>query len=469
MLNRAVILGLTILVGVITCVRADDPPTHEIQPGPFHKDVILTGQAEPVDMAEIRADFRQFTALKVKQVVPDGSPVAAGDVVMWIDDRDFLRQRKIKGLDREVAELAHEIAKFEFQKDETSQQLELHQLIAQVENLMADRDYFLEVQHPKNVESIDKSRGWSEDYLEDQREELRQLEQMYLEDELVEESEELVLRRTRRSIEQSEFYAEQSRESTRRQLEVLIPRELRQREVAFDLERLRLDAQIQSAEINLKRRRLAWEKAQVEYGNTWILDFDEFLEDGIRLEVRAPITGIFVYGEIDRGLLTGQRRWREGDTINVNQVIGTVYTDFEYRLRADMPEDVTGLVQVGQSAWVSPKAQPNQRIPANVTSVGRYALPTGMFDCTLNLASSTAFSAPAMKAEVRIRVFESDKAIAVPSKAVFTDDDWNYYVYVKTGDAIEKRTVERGLIHQDQTLIVSGLAAGDVILLEKPK
>ncbi len=470
MIVRVLVAALAAICWASSNSAADDPPTYTVKQEEFIKYVSLTGNVEATQIVELRADFKHFTTLKVDRVIPDGTHVSVGDVVMWLDTKDFQRQYDLKRLDMEAARLTHEIAELEYRREMEAQQLELAQLRDRLEHLEADRRYYLDVEFPRQIESTQKSQEWQAAYLEDQREELRQLEQMYLEDELVEESEELVLRRTRRSVEQSEFYYEQSRESTRRQLEDILPREFKQREVTFVLEKARLENQIRVGESSQKRRQLQWQKTEMEFANT-VRDFEEFAEEGNRLHVTAPASGTFVYGEFDRGALTGARKWRPRDTVNVDQIIGSIVTVGPRRIRADLPEDMSRVARPGQPAVTIPKANSTTHLPGTVQEIGAFPLPSGGFDCAVALVDPdlSLLLAPGSKCDVKIRVLENPQAITVPSKAIFSDDGFNSYVYLKTDRGPERRSVRTGLSENEKTLVENGLHVGDVVLLEKPK
>jgi hypothetical protein len=77
-----------------------------------------------------------------------------------------------------------------------------------------------------------------------------------------------------------------------------------------------------------------------------------------------------------------------------------------------------------------------------------------------------------MEAEVRVTADQRAEVLAVPRKAVFTDefDGGRRYVLVSTGVGKEpmKRTVTVGRSNDELTEITAGLSVGEEILLEKP-
>ena len=77
--------------------------------------------------------------------------------------------------------------------------------------------------------------------LEYSQDELDQLEKMYTEDELTEESEEIVLKRARRSVESAERSRDRSLLRVQRQREMDVPREKIQKEEALKRDQVSYD------------------------------------------------------------------------------------------------------------------------------------------------------------------------------------------------------------------------------------
>ena len=77
---------------------------------------------------------------------------------------------------------------------------------------------------------------------------------------------------------------------------------------------------------------------------------------------------------------------------------------------------------------------------------------------------------PGMTCELKLVGYDKADALLAPAKAVFHEDDDEdlRYVYVQRGDEAVKQSVTVGRSKGDDVEIVEGLAAGDVILLEKP-
>jgi HlyD family secretion protein len=74
---------------------------------------------------------------------------------------------------------------------------------------------------------------------------------------------------------------------------------------------------------------------------------------------------------------------------------------------------------------------------------------------------------PGMTANLTIPVASSENAVAVPLAAVFTEQG-ERFVFVKSGDRLERRPVEIGVYDYDYAEVVSGLSNGEWVALEQP-
>lgn len=81
---------------------------------------------------------------------------------------------------------------------------------------------------------------------------------------------------------------------------------------------------------------------------------------------------------------------------------------------------------------------------------------------------------PSMTANIKIPVSSADNVLTVPLAAVFTElnettQQMERFVYVKTETGFDRRLVQVGVSDYFHAEIQSGLSAGDVVSLEKPK
>ena len=164
----------------------------------------------------------------------------------------------------------------------------------------------LELEHLNTIDeemsrrSAAESLKSSEYSLEYAMEELHQLEQMYLADDLTEETEEIILKRARRSVERSQYFLETARIRHERTLEEGIPLARERLEEAAERAAASLDKSIVTLPGSLEQKRIDLLKlrtAQQELEQK----FERLQKDRGLLTVEAPATGTVYYGHCDRG------------------------------------------------------------------------------------------------------------------------------------------------------------------------
>jgi multidrug efflux pump subunit AcrA (membrane-fusion protein) len=128
----------------------------------------------------------------------------------------------------------------------------------------------------------------------------------------------------------------------------------------------------------------------------------------------------------------------------------------------------------GTAATIVPTAFPRMQIAGQFQSIDPIPVSDGEFDAKITMTGDPKGAAivPGMKCAVKVPAYSRTDALAVPSSAVFSEEankDQKYvYVSVKDGEP-KKQSVEVGETSGDKTEILSGLSAGDQILLKKPE
>ena len=86
-----------------------------------------------------------------------------------------------------------------------------------------DRKYFFDVERPFALKATEFSLKMAKEVLEYEQEELHQLEKMYKADDITEETEQIVLKRARDTVERAKFMVEATQDQPRPGVEVHHP------------------------------------------------------------------------------------------------------------------------------------------------------------------------------------------------------------------------------------------------------
>src|SRR5690242_341616 len=104
---RAVSILSALFVAVPLALGDDEKPpeTHAVTPGPFQVQVDLEGIFESEQMTEVILRPEVFASLEVEKAVPQGTKVAAGDPILWLETEDIDEQLRNAEFDLQQAKL----------------------------------------------------------------------------------------------------------------------------------------------------------------------------------------------------------------------------------------------------------------------------------------------------------------------------------------------------------------------------
>lgn len=196
--------------------------------------------------------------------------------------------------------------------------------------------------------------------------------------------------------------------------------------------------------------------------------------------IKAQRPGLVVYGASDQN----SRRFRgnseeaiqEGATVRERQSILTIPDMREMAVKVNIHESAVQRVAVGQSVRVSVDAFPDEQLTGVVTKVAVVADSANSFmnpdlkvyPTTIKIDGTHEWLRPGMSAEIDILVRSLEDVIYVPIQAVTYHDD-KRVVYVASRGRAERREIEVGAFSDSYIEILSGLEAGEEVLLLPPQ
>ena len=457
------------------------PATVKVEKGPFKIEVSLTGVFESARMSQVAVKPKAWSMpLVVEQAVELGTPVRQGEILVELDREKIDKAIQDAEVELSLGELSLRHAEEELPVLEKLLPIEL--AAAERAKAQADEDLarFLEIDRPNSEKMAHFSVKSAVEYFEYAKEELRQLEKMYRSKDLTEETEEIILRRTRFQVESSEFRlkeAELRRDAT---LKVELPRQqIRGGEAAvrqaLDLQKARATLPLA---LNQKRLGLAKLKHDQSRATEKLADLRG---DRDAMTVHAPADGLVYYGRDEHGNWPGaasmSSKLRKGGVITADEVLITVVAPRPLIVRAAVEEkDLHSLAGRDElKGRATPAAAPTLSLPARLTSLTPVPREAGKFEliADVELGPDAALIKPGMACSLKFTTYRAQDALTVPSSAVSEDESddgtMTHVVYLpgKEGKP-EKRTVKTGKTAGGKTEILSGLRAGDEILGSKP-
>ena len=454
---------------------ATKPATQKLKKGPFRIEVGLDGVFEAQNQADLFIRPQEWAALSVLKAVEHGVAVKQGDLVLALDTEK---------IDRVIADLRSELELNALALKQATAQLAALEKIAPLEvqannrsRRITEEDWkrYQDVEKPLMAKVTEFRLKAAQEVLEYAEEEYRQLEKMYKADDLLEETEKIVLRRAKNGVDRARLSLELAQAANEEAVKLALPR---MDERAKDqTERSLIDTEYTKINLPLLmgKHRLELEKLQV-VRNLGEEKLKKLISDREAMMVKAPVDGIVYYGRSVRGKWSAMsvETLRRGASIMPNEVFMTVVQTRPLTIRTTVPESQSQRVRAGLQAVVQPVGFAGLKLSAIVQRVGTIPMGSSGFDCQLTVASDGLGSAivPGMNCEMKMISYKKTDALTVSPKAVFTEefDPAKQYVYLQGKDGKpQKRVVTLGERNDKQVEVLQGLAEGDEILLEKPK
>ncbi|MEM1107447.1 MAG: efflux RND transporter periplasmic adaptor subunit [Planctomycetota bacterium] len=193
-------------------------------------------------------------------------------------------------------------------------------------------------------------------------------------------------------------------------------------------------------------------------------------------EITAPKDGIVVYATS-----VGRRSRRgdpmaEGRQVRFNETILYIPNITQMVANLSIAEAYEPLVRVGQDVRVTVDARPGEVFTGSIDRTTPLAesggwLNPGQREFTARVrldAEPSADLKPAMRCTGEISVGVVEEALAVPVQAVFTEGEDHFCYTPAGGGRVQRQSVDIGRASETLVEILSGLAAGDRVLLRNP-
>ena len=460
--------------------RAADPKTGQdggptkttvkVEKGPLTASVTATGTLVGENTTEIRVRLKSWPGpLIVEQAVEQGALVEHGTPLLKFEAEKIEKLLREAREDQESSALAIRLAEHELPI--LKQQIPLDLSAAERAKDQAGQDLvrFLQLEKASQMKTAEFQLRSAEFQLEYSREELKQLEQMYADKDLTEETEQMILKRYKFQLEAAEQSLSRTRLQTETTLKVTLPRQEETVKLAAEKAALDWEQARDGLPLELRQQELALEK--LKHDDRRAADKLSDLEHDLsQMTVTAPVDGMVYYGRYAHGKWSGPPAsdFLKGGTLPANDVVMTIVSHGKLFLHVDVEEKQAGEIQVGQTVRISPTISSREKLTGKVDRVSPVPQ-DGKFEVLIAVTDDVPERmAAGMTGSAKIITGQIEAALSVPSSAVFEDaGSETWYVY-KPGDNPRKVVVKTGMIAGDKTEILEGLKEGEEILAKKP-
>lgn len=411
-----------IAIGFLSCgaALADEEPKSASDQASKTKTVKISGVFEAIKSIEITPDTEQITSLEIKRIVPHGSTIEEGKNVVLFETEEIDKQIKEAEIELRLAQL--KLDDDEYAHEQFLETQKLDRAAAELARKKAQQDYdnFVQVDRERQIKSAAYNLKSSQSTLENAKEELEQLEQMYKEDDLTEESEEIVLKRAKQSVEFAEYRLEGTEIQSERAVKQGVPRSEAQQEDSL----ARAELTYQKAIRNLASAR---RRAEIEIGrkrdkfNDQKEKLEEHKQERKRVALASSIDGIVLHGKLTRGKLSDKASlWESGSKATAKQVLATVVSPKALQIRLTLEEKDLHVASVGAKCKITAKAFPGFETQGSVKSVSTVPFAGTKYDAvvTFRRSKNNPDIMPTMTCDLHFEVADEED-----SASAATDDE----------------------------------------------
>ncbi len=446
-------------------------PFVTVRKGDLPRAFALPGRFVPAGARPISLWFKAYQGeLVLTWVLPQGTAVAKGSVLARIDARGIDKQ--IRDLARQKKALALSLAKAQAE-DRLSRESEARQVEAAARDLDRARVAFRmweKVELPLSHRSEELQAKMLADRIQDQKDELEQLEKMYRQDELVDETEEIVLKRARRNLARTLESQAIQKAKMKHERDYTEPLEKKKKEEALrEMERKLAQLKVR-VKLAQAQRKADLDKLRAQLSDLAV-KLADLQKDRRLFELRAPAAGLLLYGSPQAYRPGGTPPvYRRGSRLTPRTALFTIAAPDKVRLALDVPEDKVQDLKERTAVEIRALAAPSRKY-LGALRVERFprSLPGGkqVFRGLVEIEGKTPGLLPGMRAKARVLLKPVKGALLLPKTALFGSEGHWFCYAEKAGGAFEKVPVRTGPSGGGMVVIAKGLTAGQKVLLRK--
>ena len=173
-----------------------------------------------------------------------------------------------------------------------------------------------------------------------------------------------------------------------------------------------------------------------------------------KMDIMSPIDGILVTCNVS-----------VGDMVGPGIPVAAIIATDQLVLSGNLSESQINYVKVGDPVEVSADSIPNRTFTGKISFISPISIPTGQFfPVKVAVDNPEGALKAGMTATAKITV-KNPLVLVTPNSALLRRDGKDYIMVVKEGKAV-KTAVRTGLSNEESTVIVQGLSAGELIVVQ---
>ncbi len=366
----------------------DDKKDKAKKPAKKAQTVKMSGSFVASEAVEVMRRPEEWTTMRVLSAVEHGEKVRLGETLVELDAEKLDLAIKDYKHDVELAEISLKQAEKSLELLERSTPIKLDAAERAEKRASDELKRFLTVGRDSMVEAAEFSLQNAKNFLDYQSEELKQLEAMYEADDLTEETEEIVLKRTRNTVKTAEFSLERAKLSYDREMKMELPRtehryQVAVKEAAIELARAKetIPAALEAARLKLAKQRLSMAKSETK--------LKRMLEDRKTMTIKSPAKGVVYYGQCKKGKWSDSSTLatslRKGGSLKSGQVFMTIVKMRPLHITTAVTEKDLRHIEEGLEVSVKATAFPDLELTGEIEEVSAIPVASGRFAVTVSV------------------------------------------------------------------------------------
>lgn len=435
---------------------------------PFRIEKTFTATALPAEPVVLSLEPDSWSGFVVEEIAAHGSEVKKGERILACEREDYDRQLEDLGRGVEKQSLAVKKAELDLAKLEKDTDIQLDAARRAKRNADEDLKYFQETGRPAAEKQAEHGVKISRFQLAATEEELKQLQAMYDEDDLTEETEEIILERQKFAVEDAKFDLKAAERRAELTLKSSLPRQEEElvkaaKEAAASLEKLEksLPADLEVSKLELASAKSALQRQETE--------LERLKSDGALLEWKAPVDGVLLHGGIEDG------RWelgelakalRPGGSLPLRRGILSIAPKGSASfVTAEIDSEIANQLSEKSPVTAHPQGREDLTGTGTIEKIDSIVGANGRRQVTLEISWPQGFApSPAASLSCDAVVYSNDETLTLPKEALTsTGDEWSVTVKLADGST-ESRKVERGRVGEKKAEVLSGVEAGQVVV-----
>lgn len=375
----------SLLVAASTLTPHALPQAHADEPDAKPAAIEVTGVLEAVRSAEITTDAEHLGSLTIKKLVEHGVEVKKGQNLIWFETEDVDQKIKAAETALRLSRLSLEGAEFSHNQAVAKEGIDRGKAERALAQAKLAFDNYISVDRERQIASAEFDIVNARASLENATEELEQLEQMYKEDDLTEESEEIVLKRAKQAVDSARFRLEGVEIASERSITQTIPNAQADQEDTLALAEMAHQKSMRDLAVGRQQREIELQKTRDAFHEEE-KKLAELKDERRRVVLTAPIAGIALHGQLMRGRLGDKpSTLAEGTAVSATQVVMTIVDPKRLQARVDLDEKQAAQLKVGDTCTVSIHGSPGVEATGTILSLSLVPYASSKYDCVVKL------------------------------------------------------------------------------------